>query len=106
MELYKNNRFRGLDLDREEYSSIQAKMSQLNNIFKRIDGGWTISIDCIRSKSKKYIKSPFPDKAGNLIENQREKYFNSGNHYESIYYMTFIYLTPTEASKKITSFSS
>ncbi|MFR8991726.1 MAG: ATPase [Fusobacterium sp.] len=101
--LQKTIEFRGLDLDREEYSSIQAKMSQLNNIFKRIDGGWTISIDCIRSKSKKYIKSPFPDKAGNLIENQREKYFNSGNHYESIYYMTFIYLTPTEASKKITS---
>ena len=102
--LMKTIEFRGIDLDREEYTSILSKISQLNNVFKRIDGGWTISIDCIRKKSKKYIKSEFPDKAGNLIENQREKHFNAGNHYESIFYMTFIYLLPLDTNKKFTSF--
>ncbi len=102
--LMKTIEFRGIDLDREEYTAVQSKIAQLNNVFKRIDGGWTISIDCIRKKSKKYIKSPFPDKAGNLIENQREEHFNAGNHYESIYYMSFIYLLPTDTKKKFTSF--
>ena len=101
--LMKTIEFRGIDFDREEYESIQAKMNQLNNIFKLIEGGWTISIDCVRSKSNKYIKSKFPDEAGTLIENKREEYFNSGNHYESTYYMNFIYLVPTEVKKKLTS---
>lgn len=99
--LQKTIEYRGFDLDREEYNDLITKTSQLNNIFKRIDGGWTISIDCIRSKSKKYIKSNFPDKAGQMVENNREKYFNSGHHYESTYYITFIYLVPTEARNKV-----
>ena len=99
--LQKTIEYRGFDLDREEYNDLITKTSQLNNIFKRIDGGWTISIDCVRSKSKKYIKSNFPDKAGQMVENNREKYFNSGHHYESTYYITFIYLVPTEARNKV-----
>ena len=87
--LQKTIEYRGFDLDREEIADLKNKTLQLNNIFKRISGGWTLSIDAVRKKCKRYIKSDFSDKAGKMIEEKREKFFNSGNHYESIYYITF-----------------
>lgn len=99
--LQKTIEYRGFDLDREEIVDLKNKTIQLNNIFKRISGGWTLSIDAIRKKCKKYIKSEFSDKAGKIIEEKRESFFNSGNHYESIYYITFIYLIPLDVTNKM-----
>lgn len=99
--LQKTIEYRGFDLDREEIVDLKNKTIQLNNIFKRISGGWSLSIDAIRKKCKKYIKSEFSDKAGKIIEEKRESFFNSGNHYESIYYITFIYLIPLDVTNKM-----
>lgn len=97
-------RYRGPDLDsatREELISISAR---LNNVLKRLSGGWAFYAEAQRRKSRTYLKNEFTDRISQLIDDERREYFSQGNHYESTYYFTLVYIPPFEAQNKLLRF--
>lgn len=99
--LQKTIEIRGYDLETQIKEAMLAYNNRLNNVLKRLEDKMTFHIDTIRTKSKKYESGNFPDKLGQIIENQREHYFNSGNHFESKTYITFTYTIPLDNVKKL-----
>lgn len=102
--LQKTFKYRGYDLDNETLEGLKNSNFKLNNVIKRLGSNWIINVDVRRIKKNEYIKSEYSCYAGELIEQERYKYFMEGNHYESEYYLTISYLTPTDKKKKMNSF--
>lgn len=98
--LQKTYRYRGTDLDSVTSYELENINSQLNNIIKRLDNNWTLHIEAIRKKSKFYEKGNFKNLSGQIIDKEREQFFNSGNHFESEYYLTITQLLPSDLQKK------
>ncbi|CAL7906144.1 type IV secretion/conjugal transfer ATPase, VirB4 family [Fusobacterium necrophorum subsp. funduliforme ATCC 51357] len=96
--------FRGKDLDSCTVYELLSITSRMNNTLKQLNADWTIHVHAIRKKIKKYNKKEgiqnIPIK---IIELEREEFFKSGHHYESDYYITFTWLTPTDQLQKAKS---
>lgn len=97
-------RFRGKDLDSSTVYELLALTERMNNTLKQLNSEWIIHINAIRKKIKKYSKKEnvknIPIK---IIELEREEFFKSGHHYESEYYISFTWLTPTDRLEKAKS---
>lgn len=92
---------RGPDLDSATKAELVALTSRFNNAIKRLSGGWAIYAEAQRIQSQEYPESGFPDPVTLLIDEERKQYFSGGNHYESLYYLSIIYLPPTDQATKI-----
>ena len=79
--------FRGPDLDSATQSELVSITARLNNAIKRLGGGWGIYCEAQRIKSQGYQKSEFPDPITLMIDEERQKYFSDGNHYENQYWL-------------------
>lgn len=99
----KTYKFRGPDLFSATETELIAVSAQVNNVFKRFEGGWAIFVDAIRFKSKTYPTSVYPDPVTYLIDRERKAFFDAGNHYESKYFLTLLYLPPPDNQDKITN---
>jgi type IV secretion/conjugal transfer VirB4 family ATPase len=89
--------FRGSDVDSSTNESLVIACAQINNALKRLPGGWSIFVEAARKESSAYESSDFPDKASYLLDSERKMFFTEeGNHYESEYYITFVFLPPDE----------
>lgn len=99
--LQKTFKFRGHDLDNSTTEELEAFTSRLNKIIMSFDTGWSLFTEVKRIKSDEYIKSQFDSLAGQIIEDERYNFFSKGNHYESEYYLTIVYLTPKDTEKKL-----
>lgn len=98
-------RYRGPDLDSATEEELNALSNQLNNIFKRMYNGWAIYTENQRKESSEYLTSnEFPDPITQLIENERNEHFSKGIHFESEYFMTFVYLPPQDNTDKVKEF--
>lgn len=100
----KTFKYRGPDLDSATKYELAATVSKINNIFKRLPGGWVLYADAHRIKSERYPKSQFPDVITTMIDEERRLHFEKGNHFESHYYLTLIYLPPPDTEGKIREF--
>ena len=96
--------FRGPDLDSATQAELVSVSARLNNAVKRLSGGWGIYCEAQRIKSQNYAESVFPDPVTLMIDEERRSFFSSGNHYESLYYLTIVYLPPQDQQKKIENF--
>lgn len=97
-------RYRGPDLSSAVDYELVAISERLNNTLRRLSSGWAIYSEAQRVKSKGYNKSTFfPSAVTQLIEDEREAYFSRGNHYESHYYFTLVYLPPSDTASKMES---
>lgn len=99
--LQKTLEIRGFDLEVQPKEIMKNYTHKLNNIMKRAEDGFTFNIDTIRKKSDKYVCGNFKEKLEKLIDKEREQYFNSGNHFENITYLTIIYTVPLDQLKKV-----
>lgn len=97
----KSFRFRGPDLDSATRSELITITTQINNVLKRLSGGWAIYAEAQRVKSEKYPDSKFPDLVTLMIDEERKGFFSSGNHHENNYYFTLLYLPPQETSDRL-----
>ena len=97
----KTFRFRGPDLHSATKAELVSIAARLNNVFKRLQGGWAIYAEAQRVKSKGYPKSHFPEAVGYLIDEERRNHFEAGNHYESDYYLTLLYLPRQESRDRL-----
>ena len=97
-------RFRGPDLDSAVAAELVAVAGRLNNAFRRLGSGWAIFVEAARLPAQHYPESLFPDPASALIDAERKAQFEEeGSHFESRYYLTFLWLPPAEEAARAES---
>lgn len=90
-------RFRGPDLDSAVPAELVAVAGRLNNALRRLGSGWAVFVEAQRYPSNAYPPSSCPDVASALVDAERRAQFEEeGAHYESAYFLTFLYLPPAE----------
>jgi type IV secretion/conjugal transfer VirB4 family ATPase len=92
----KSYRFRGPDLDSSTRAGLMTVAAKVNNVFKRLGTGWVIFVEAQRIQSQRYPESSFPNEITTMIDEERKKFFSSGQHYENNYYLTLTFLPPPE----------
>lgn len=91
--------FRGPDLDSAVSAELVAVAGRLNNALRRLGSGWAVFFEAQRLPASNYPVSLFPDVASALVDAERKAQFEEeGMHFESAYYLTFLYLPPVEES--------
>ncbi len=108
-------RFRGPDLDSATPAELVGVTARLNNALRRLGSGWAIFIEAQRVPATFYPESFFPDPASALVDLERREMFEGGNddgaspsaaplsanaHFESRYYLTFLWLPPAEEAAR------
>ena len=90
-------KFRGPDLDSAVPAELVAVAGRLNNAFRRLGSGWAIFVEAQRHPAGDYPDSRFADPASALVDAERKAGFEeAGAHFESSYFLTFLYLPPAE----------
>jgi type IV secretion system protein VirB4 len=90
-------RFRGPDLDSATPAELIGTTARLNNALRRLGSGWAIFVEAQRYAATGYPQSQFPDPASALVDTERGAQFEqAGAHFESAYYLTFVWLPPSE----------
>lgn len=96
--------FRGPDLDSAVPAELVAVAGRLNNAFRRLGSGWAIFVEAQRHAAATYPASRFPDAASALVDAERKAGFEeAGTHFESSYFLTFLYLPPAEDAARAES---
>ena len=94
-------RFRGPDLDSATEAELVGTTARLNNALRRLGSGWAIFVEANRLPAHHYPQSQFPDAVSALIDTERRAQFEEeGAHFESAYYLTFVWLPPSEEASR------
>ena len=90
-------RFRGPDLESAVPAELVGVAGRLNNALRRLGSGWAVFVEAQRHPASKYPDGYFPDVASALVDVERRAEFEQeGSHFESSYFLTFLYLPPAE----------
>jgi type IV secretion system protein VirB4 len=93
--------FRGNDLDSFSAHYINSVSVYFNEAVKKLGDGWMISVEAQRFVTSEYPLANYDIEAGYLVEQERKKNFMMyGEHYDSSYYLTFVYKPELEIKKK------
>ncbi len=99
--LQRTARFRGPDLDSATPAELVGTTARLNNALRRLGSGWAIFIEASRDAAQNYPLSEFPDPVSGLVDTERRAQFEEeGAHFESAYYLTFLFLPPAEEAAR------
>ncbi|MBR0911539.1 conjugal transfer protein TrbE [Bradyrhizobium japonicum] len=94
-------KFRGPDLDSAVPAELVAVSGRLNNALRRLGSGWAVFVEAQRHFAGSYPPNTFPDVASALVDAERRAQFEeAGAHYESSYFLTFLYLPPEEGAAR------
>ncbi len=94
-------RFRGPDLNSATPAELVGTTARLNNALRRLGTGWAIFVEASRNAAQCYPQSQFPDPVSALVDIERKAQFEeSGAHFESAYYLTLLYLPPSEEAAR------
>lgn len=97
-------RFRGPDLDSAVAAELVAVAGRINNAFRRLGSGWAIFVEAQRHEASTYPDSAFPDPASAMVDAERKADLEeAGAHFESSYFLTFLYLPPAEVAARTES---
>ena len=98
-------RFRGPDLDSAVPAELVGVAGRLNNALRRLGSGWAVFVEAQRYPANQYPQGYFPDVASALVDVERRAQFEEeGAHYESDYFLTFLYLPPPEDTARAEGF--
>ena len=107
--LQKTFAYRAPDVDSAGASEISNLALRVNDFTKRMGTGWAFFVEAQRFYTQEYPKSlsyragGFDRLAPYLIDREREEAFRAaGQHFESSYYITFVWRPPFEGIKKLT----
>ncbi|MBJ7499321.1 MAG: conjugal transfer protein TrbE [Sphingopyxis sp.] len=90
-------RFRGPDLDSATPAELVAVTARLNSTLRRLGSGWAVFVEAQRVPALSYPVSDFPDVVSELVDvERREQFREEGAHFESFYYLTLLWMPPTE----------
>ncbi|QOZ77943.1 conjugal transfer protein TrbE [Bradyrhizobium sp. CCBAU 53351] len=94
-------KFRGPDLDSAVPAELAGVAGRLNNALRRLGSGWAVFVEAQRHFAGSYPPNTFPDVASALVDAERRAQFEeAGAHYESSYFLTFLYLPPEEGAAR------
>jgi type IV secretion system protein VirB4 len=100
--LQRTARFRGPDLDSATAVELMASAGRLNNALRRLGSGWAIFVEAQRGAAEAYPLSDFPDPVSTLVDEERRAQFEEhGAHFESAYFLTFLFLPPAERAARV-----
>jgi type IV secretion/conjugal transfer VirB4 family ATPase len=98
-------RFRGPDLESATPTELVNVTARLNNALRLLGSGWAIFIEANRHSAEGYPQSTFPDPVSSLVDREREAQFNQEDaHFESEYFLTFLFLPPPENAARAEAF--
>lgn len=85
--------YEGLDLDSKTHEERNALSVQINAVFAKLDGGWTVNIDSLRLPVKRYpLASQSNSSVIQLFEEERREHFEKrGTHYKNVYAVTLTF---------------
>jgi type IV secretion system protein VirB4 len=96
--------YRAPDVDSSGPLEINAIAVRVNDFAKRLGSGWAFQLEAQRFQLQDYARSDFDALAPYLIDREREAGFKAaGRHFDSSYYLTFIWKPPSESIKKLTA---
>src|SRR6266550_4930600 len=99
--LQRTARFRGPDLDSATPAELVGTTARLNNALRRLGSGWAIFVEASRIAAQRYPQSRFPDPVSNLVDAERRAQFEeAGAHFETAYYLTLLWLPPSEEASR------
>ena len=97
--------FRGPDLESATPAELVGVTARLNNALRRLGSGWAIFVEASRFAARGYPASQFPDPVSRLVDAERAAQFEEeGAHFESAYYLTFVFLPPPEEAARAEAF--
>jgi len=97
-------RFRGPDLDSATPAELVGTTARLNSALRRLGSGWAIFVEAQRLEATDYPQSQFPDAASALVDLERREQFGTrGTHFESRYFLTFLWMPPAEEASRLES---
>jgi len=97
-------RFRGPDLESATPAELVAAAQRLNNALRRLGSGWALFVEASRQTAQRYPDSKFPDPVSALVDTERKAQFEEeGAHFETGYYLTFLFLPPVEQARRAES---
>ena len=97
-------RFRGPDLDSATPAELIGTTARLNSALRRLGSGWAIFVEAQRSPATAYPDSIFPEDASAVVDLERREQFEAaGVHFESRYYLTFLWMPPAEDASRAES---
>jgi type IV secretory pathway VirB4 component len=95
-------RFRGPDLDSATPAELVGTTARLNNALRRLGSGWALFVEAQRAPAQSYPHSLFPDPVSALVDlERREQFQEEGAHFESRYFLTFVWLPPPEDASRV-----
>src|ERR1700675_2179181 len=95
-------KFRGPDLESAVPAELVGVAGRLNNALRRLGSGWAVFVEAQRYPASNYPEGHFPDVASALVHVERRAEFEQESaHYESNYYLTFLYLPPAEEAGRV-----
>jgi type IV secretion system protein VirB4 len=102
--LQKTYAFRGPDLAASAGIYVNDLSRRLSDSIKRLGSGWAVQFEVQRFVTREYPGAEFDNMAAYLVDKERETAFRKyGKHFESSYYLTFIYKPPREITRKALS---
>jgi type IV secretion system protein VirB4 len=100
--LQRTARFRGPDLDSATPAELAAVAARLNNALRRLGSGWALFVEARRDPAIGYGADRFPDPASALVDlERREQFAEAGAHFESRYFLTFVWRPPAEDARRV-----
>jgi type IV secretion/conjugal transfer VirB4 family ATPase len=94
-------KFRGPDLDSAVPAELVSVAGRLNNALRRLESGWAIFVEAQRHFAGAYPPDTFPDATSSLVDAERRAQFEeAGAHFESSYFLTFLFLPPAEGTAR------
>ncbi|MCB2181347.1 MAG: conjugal transfer protein TrbE [Desulfobulbaceae bacterium] len=100
--LQKTIAFRGPDLASSSDSELHSAVSRLNNALKRLGSGWALFCEAQRFEANDYPDAHWPEGVSLVVDlERRQQFLQAGNHFESSYFLTFVYQLQSGGAKKI-----
>ncbi|MEX3014002.1 conjugal transfer protein TrbE [Gymnodinialimonas hymeniacidonis] len=100
--LQRSARFRGPDLDSATPAELVAISARLNSTLRRLGSGWALFVEAQRIPARDYPASTFPDPVSALVDAERRAQFEeAGTHFENAYFLTFVWMPPSEEASRV-----
>ncbi|MDR1211812.1 MAG: DUF87 domain-containing protein [Spirochaetaceae bacterium] len=101
--------YRAPDLDSVDAFTVDSLALRVNDFAKRLGTGWAFQVEAQRFFTREYPGADFTYRSGGfaslapyLIDREREEAFRAaGKHFESSYFITFIWKPPSENARKL-----
>jgi type IV secretion system protein VirB4 len=101
--------YRAPDIGSSDAFSVNGLSLRVNDFAKRLGSGWALQLEAQRFFTREYPRAAFGRSPGSfhalapyLVDREREAAFRAyGRHFESSYYLTFVWRPPSENTQKL-----